>query len=102
MVQKENEYSSTLLIWGNNKNNNSNWFFSRHGLNLGADDVGGPIATAADGIEGQIGRALVLPTGNAVPGRPPATHDELPAGVRMGEHTNVMAEGAATGQNFNL
>jgi hypothetical protein len=69
---------------------------------LRADDVGGPVAPAADRVEGQIGRALVLPSGDAFACGSARTHDEFPTGIRVREDTDVEALGLAVLQHANL
>ncbi len=67
-----------------------------------ADDLGGPVAPAAHGVEGEVGRAVVDPTGNAVPRGPPRAHDELPARVRVREHALVVAHRLPVRKDLHL
>ena len=69
---------------------------------LGAYDVGGPVAAAAHGVEGEVRGALVLPTGDALASRPSRTHDEFAARVRMRKDADVVTNGFAIRENFDL
>ena len=69
---------------------------------LGADDVGGPVAPSADGVEGEVRGALVDPPGDALARRPRAAHDELAARVRVREHADVEALHLAVRQDVHL
>ena len=71
-------------------------------LLLGADDVRGPVAPAADGVEGEVRGALVDPAGDALARRPRAAHHELAARVRVREHADVEALHLAVREDFNL
>ena len=71
-------------------------------LLLGADDVRGPVAPAADGVEGEVRGALVDPPGDALARRPRAAHDELAARVRVREHADVEALHLAVREDLHL
>ena len=69
---------------------------------LGADDVRGPVAPAADGVEGEVRGALVDPPGDALARRPRAAHHELAARVRVREHADVEALHLAVREDLHL
>ena len=71
-------------------------------LLLGADDVRGPVAPAADGVEGEVRGALVDPAGDALARRPRAAHHELAARVRVREHADVEALHLAVRKDVHL
>ena len=71
-------------------------------LLLGADDVRGPVAPAADGVEGEVRGALVDPPGDALARRPRAAHHELAARVRVREHADVEALHLAVREDLHL
>ena len=60
-------------------------------IRLGADDVRGPVASAADGVEGEVRGTLVHPAGDALARSPRTAHDELATRMRVGEHADVEA-----------
>ena len=66
------------------------------------DDVRGPVAPPADGVEGEVGGALVHPPGDALAHRPRTAHDELAAGVRVREHADVVALDLAIFEDVDL
>ena len=78
------------------------WFWGVGLGLLGADDVGGPVAPAADGVEGEVRGALVDPPGDALARRPRAAHDELAARVRVREHADVEALHLAVREDVHL
>ena len=78
------------------------WGVGLAGSLLGADDVGGPVAPAADGVEGEVRGALVDPPGDALARRPRAAHDELAARVRVREHADVEALHLAVREDLHL
>ena len=69
---------------------------------LRADHVRGPVAASAHGVEGEVGRALVDPAGDALSGGPARAHDELAARVRVREHAHVQALGLAVREDLDL
>ena len=77
-------------------------FRDRTRIRLRADDVRGPVASAADGVEGEVRGALVDPAGDALARRPRAAHDELAARMRVREHADVEALYLAVLQDVHL
>ena len=62
----------------------------------------GPVATAADGIEGQIGGALIDPSNYAATHSSTRARDELAARAWMREYTDVITDGFSIFQNGDL
>ena len=77
-------------------------FRNRTRIPLRADDVRGPVASAADGIEGEVRGTVVRPAGDALARRPRLAHDELATRVRVREHADVVALYFAVLQDVHL
>ena len=71
-------------------------------LLLCAHDVCGPVAPAAHGVEGQVGRALEDPAGDALAGRAAGAHHELAAGLGVRVHADVVALRLAVAKDVDL
>ena len=69
---------------------------------LVADHVRCPVAPSPDGVERQVGGALVDPAHDAGGQGPPRAGDKLAAGAGVGEHANVVTLGGAVGVDGDL